>query len=43
MFVELVEIGPPELARGVSVEFEQQHYRQNDALQQPLPGELALH
>ena len=24
------------------VEFEQQHYRQNDALQQPLPGELAL-
>jgi putative transposase len=25
------------------VEFEEQHYRQNSALQQPLPGELALH
>ena len=25
------------------IEFEQQHYRQNHAAQQPLPGELALH
>lgn len=25
------------------VEFEEQHYRQNAALQQPLPGQLALH
>ena len=25
------------------IEFEQQHYRQNNAQQQPLPGELALH
>ena len=25
------------------VEFEEQHYRQNAALQKPLPGELALH
>lgn len=25
------------------IEFEQQHYRQNDSQQQPLPGELALH
>ena len=25
------------------VEFEEQHYRQNNPQQQPLPGELALH
>ncbi len=25
------------------IEYEEQHYRQNDTLQRPLPGELALH